>query len=784
MRTDTKRKLALRVLSTAALMSMVSSIATAAFAGTYYLENGDITVDAKEDGNYISQGEMVDQKDEGETIITDHEDKTNTSAVSNTVTINVEDNATGDVTIKDANIESKGAKDESGEYKNGITVETQGENAKANITLDNVNVETRKNPEGTKYTDEEGGAAMSVKGDGSTTVELDGNNTLTSGFTHAGLEKNDSDCSGSLTITDQTGDRGSLTATGGQFAAGIGSGGSTTNGEHKNVSDITIDGAAEIHAEGGFTGAGIGAGRGGDASDLTITGDSKVYAHGSGDDGNGSGAGIGSGGGRRDFGPTHNADKITINGNATVEAKSDTAAGIGSGNGGNATNINIAGNATVTAKGYTGIGSGGRLYEGMGAGFPDGDDVSITIGTKGKTREEEHVTVTAIGEATGIGKGGTFSNKAHTTDITIQGGATIKEASGIVGIGSGYANGRDTAIDKVNIMIRDNVLIEKVSGTAGMWRDDCVAIGSGVGAKSNITIDGTGGHVELKNVSSEGSAQKGGALIGVGTVVYDPDSEEEATVSNVTIRGNVDINLNQKKADQPFIWVGTSEKGNEQRKEKSADELMETIGDDAHIFYNRADGSVYQIVHGKNVCIPDEKGFIVDQEPTCTEEGYGHFTCGYEAANDAKQVSCHRDHSRVAIDPLGHDLKDDWYVVTPATTTSEGLEQRDCHRDGCTYSETRVIPKLTPSTPDPDTPSTPEVTPDAPAQEKTPAEAEVLPAADGTETGAPAEQTTVTTPAALPKTGANWLAVVGSALGGIFLLAAGFVLDRRNRRMN
>ena len=698
MRKNVKKQLALRVLSTAALMAMVSSVATAAFAGTYYLEDGDITVNVKDDGHYVTQGESYNNtrdKDNQVNITSRDKETQEVKTTQNVVTVTVEDNATANVTIEDAKIESKGAKDGS-EYKNGITVETKGENAKANITLDNVNVETRKNPEGTKDTDEEGGAAMSVKGNGSTTVELDGNNTLTSGSTHAGLEKNDSDCSGSLTITDQTGDRGSLTATGGQFAAGIGSGGSTTDGEHENVSDITIDGAAEIHAEGGFAGAGIGAGRGGDASDLTITGDSKVYAHGSGDEANGSGAGIGSGGGRKDFGLTHNADKITINGNATVEAKSDTAAGIGSGNGGNATNINIAGNATVTAKGYTGIGSGGRLYVGMGTGFPDGDDVSITIGTKGKTREEEHVTVTAIGEATGIGKGGTFSSKAHTTDITIQGGATIKEASGIVGIGSGYANGRDTAIDKVNIMIRDNVLIEKVSGTAGMWRDDCVAIGSGVGAKSNITIDGTGGHVELKNVSSEGSAQKGGALIGVGTVVYDPDSEEEATVSNVTIRGNVDINLNQKKADQPFIWVGTSEKGNEQRTEKSADELMDTIGDDAHIFYNRADGSVYQIVHGKNVCIPDEKGFIVDQEPTCTEEGYGHFTCGYEAAKDAKHTSCTRDHSRVAIDPLGHDLKDDWYVVTPATTTSEGLEQRDCHRDGCTYSETRVIPKLTP----------------------------------------------------------------------------------------
>ena len=48
----------------------------------------------------------------------------------------------------------------------------------------------------------------------------------------------------------------------------------------------------------------------------------------------------------------------------------------------------------------------------------------------------------------------------------------------------------------------------------------------------------------------------------------------------------------------------------------------------------------------------------------------------------------------------------------------------------------------------------------------------------------PAEETMSAAPAALPQTGANWLAVVGTALSGLFLLAAGFVLDRKNRRMN
>ena len=41
-----------------------------------------------------------------------------------------------------------------------------------------------------------------------------------------------------------------------------------------------------------------------------------------------------------------------------------------------------------------------------------------------------------------------------------------------------------------------------------------------------------------------------------------------------------------------------------------------------------------------------------------------------------------------------------------------------------------------------------------------------------------------TVTAALPKTGVNWLAAVGSAISGMVLLAAGYVLDRKSRRQN
>ena len=90
-------RLALRVLSTATFLAMVSSCATAAFAGTYYMEDGSISIVAKTDGNYITQGTTInDQKDAGETVITNHDSET---ASKNTVTIKAEEDCTANVTL-------------------------------------------------------------------------------------------------------------------------------------------------------------------------------------------------------------------------------------------------------------------------------------------------------------------------------------------------------------------------------------------------------------------------------------------------------------------------------------------------------------------------------------------------------------------------------------------------------------------------------------------------------------------------------------------------------------
>ncbi len=176
------------------------------------------------------------------------------------------------------------------------------------------------------------------------------------------------------------------------------------------------------------------------------------------------------------------------------------------------------------------------------------------------------------------------------------------------------------------------------------------------------------------------------------------------------------------------------------------------------------------------------------------------------------------------------DLKDedlhDWKLVgevVEPTTEKDGHADYICSIDKCGQTKHVVLPKLTPKPSEPDTPSTPEtpdtpdtpntpstpdkpstpntpdtpdtpstpVTPDVPVQDAvpdtSPADAAVTPAAaqNVVQDAKPeAAATAAVSAAALPQTGANWLAVVGSALSGLFLLAAGFVLDRKGRRMN
>lgn len=224
---EKKNRLALRVLSTAALMAMVSSIATAAFANTYYVDYGDINVNGSSVNYHDADGSNKTNEHDENIVITNNNKEESTS---HTVTINAEEGSTAKVTLKDVNIDTS-SKDEAA-------------------------------------------AAVTVTGNGTTSMELDGKNTLTSGGTHAGLEKNDAEGTGNLVIRDDTKDGGSLKATGGSedYDGGAGIGSSCGN----DTSKIEIAGG-KVEAVGGQNAAGIGSGAGGgygggDAKQIKISG--------------------------------------------------------------------------------------------------------------------------------------------------------------------------------------------------------------------------------------------------------------------------------------------------------------------------------------------------------------------------------------------------------------------------------------------------------------------------------------------------------------------------------
>ena len=228
-----------RGVAAAVIAGIVVSSGIPAYAARWDIANGDITVKAgdAEGKNKVSQGETID-KDDTDTVITGESDK-------NTVTI---DTSEGDV----------------------------------DVTFDGLKIDVSGKKEGDGSDDspaQESKAAVTVKGDHDAAIELDGDNELKSGDYNAGLEKNGHESEGTLTIKDDKGKDGSLTAEGGFGGAGIGGGIESTG------SNITIRGGT-IEAVGGSNAAGIGdgAGRASDDTDdpnpgdLYICGDAEVTA--------------------------------------------------------------------------------------------------------------------------------------------------------------------------------------------------------------------------------------------------------------------------------------------------------------------------------------------------------------------------------------------------------------------------------------------------------------------------------------------------------------------------
>ena len=392
--------------------------------------------------------------------------------------------------------------------KNIITVINNAATA-LKLTLKDVKIDVSDT--GDEWYGVVGKAALSVQGKGNVEIELDGDNELKSGFNRAGLEKNTSDSTGTLTLKDDKKDdnkeAGSLKATGGKYGAGIG--GSKDNG----TNNITINGGT-VTATGGYWSAGIGGGHNdfgnnGDGINITINGGTVNAAGdrfgagiGGGDCGSGKnitinggtvnaagGNGAGIGGGDRGSG-----ENITING-GTVTAASGSGAGIGGGEKGSGKNITING-GTVEA-------TGGDFGAGIGGGAAgSGTNITITGGT-----------VTATGSVFGAGIGG--GAKATGEHITITGGTvTATGRLGGAGIGGGEkGNGKNITITGGTVTAKGGVFGAGIGGGYG-----------GIG--SNVTVSGAAQVTAIAGKPDLGGA---GATIGGGSSTQDSDGNTVPT---------------------------------------------------------------------------------------------------------------------------------------------------------------------------------------------------------------------------------------------------------------
>lgn len=761
-------KLALRVLSTATFLAMVSSCATAAFAGTYYMEDGSISIVAKTDGNYITQGTTInDQKDAGETVITNHDSET---ASKNTVTIKAEEDCT------------------------------------ANVTLDNVNIDAS----------DTGKAAIHTEGN--VTLELDGDNTLTGGTGHAGLEKNDNTGNGTLIIKDDKNDdgtekteeqkkaetesgkgAGSLTATGGTSGAGIGGANS------KSSSNITITGGSITATAGsnsgsGLThcGAGIGGGAYGKGNNINITGGTVNATGGAGNSSyHFGGAGIGGG-----F--NSGANNITISGNDTrvTATGKDGGAGIGGGYAGTADSITISG-GTVDATGGSsgaGIGGGGTRYYSKG-----GSARKITI-----SGDNTHVTATGGYDGAGIGGGaggGANGGAGSVSNVTISGGTVVATGKGsAAGIGGGAdlngiegGSATDITISGGNVIAIGGKGSDSQSGGAGIGGGTDIWGYSRGGVGSNITI--SGGTVTAS--SAAGAAGIGGGRwAGAGTA-----DSAGVTITNGTVTANGGAGAagigdganNVSDVGSVISITGGTVKANGGAGEAAGIGNGENDANDAavNISATTARLDVTAVTQGSDEAITGGDDMTM-AELNNQFSGVVRFFRGtnhYNTVHNGKYVGM-ADNNADEHKKTDAHIWGSTEIIRQATPTEQGILRHHCAVDGCKgyYEEffDYVAPAepVTPAPTDPDTPDVPgtsDSTPGTPAQ-GTPADAATADAVPGAAT---AEEVSVTpsgaqtvTAAALPKTGVNWLAAVGSAISGMVLLAAGYVLDRRNHRMN
>ena len=399
-------KLKRTIISIVALMLAVCLMPTA-LAATWYLEDGDITVIANENGQSVKQGSNSAVAD-SDTVITQRDSE---KATDNTITVSTEGDAEANITIKDINIAS-GADSAIDVGDSNLNLTVEGEN--------------KLNADGDSAALRVSSGDLTIDGTGSLTAEHNGREGILQDSAKIGSNAGE-DMTGNIHITGDvtvtTGGNNSVyhdsgvpgdekfgTLSGG---AGIGAG-AITEDENRNAQGgnmsgtITIGGNAKVTAKSEGSAAGMGTGGEGEMSGtINIDGNADVTAT------SNSGAGIGSG----NDSDVRKTGTINIGGNAKVFAFSKyDGAGIGGGSEGNMNGtINIRGNAKVIA-------ASGRKGAGIGAGDEENLNGTVTI--------TDNADVTAVSGKNGAGIGSGYEASFKGT-IIISGNAKVTARTGV-----------------------------------------------------------------------------------------------------------------------------------------------------------------------------------------------------------------------------------------------------------------------------------------------------------------------------------------------------------------
>ena len=394
---------------------LAATMPLTAFAGTYDVAKGSVTVNASESGQTVTHG-TNDAVNDSAPVITQ-----STETTANTVTINADAGCTANVTLSGVNIDAS--------KESGVNIDASGDSDKA---------------------------AIQTGGEGKVVIELDGNNTVQGGDGHAGVEKNNS---GNLTITDEN-DNGSLKANGGEGGAGIGGGEGAAGiggGAQGKGNNITISGG-KVEANGSAGAAGIGGGAYGEGNNITISG-GTVNANGGTD-----AAGIGGGAQGEGNNITISGGTTTaIGGDAPVKEESGDAlvfgkgggAGIGGGAYGEGNNITVKYTAQVTATGKGNAANIGNGYDNKYEGEQQPDNVDLSG-------------LSSFGKVNGVSgsDGGYHASNGSINSVPSIPSIVGHKATGIGGLkvsdnnGNGLANEYLLAEDALNITApADNVLV-------------------------------------------------------------------------------------------------------------------------------------------------------------------------------------------------------------------------------------------------------------------------------------------------------------------------------------